>query len=159
MFIFLSAFSALYFFQYIDKLIYALVVALAQVVSHTCFHMARYHFAHKCLKSAFGGACLDQDIDAVCVIIYHVSQSADLSLYAAQAILQSAMLFGRTLFFSPAAGTYFFFTHNFLPLRRKALQTTQTEESDIASPAIIGLSSGPPKAYSNPAATGIPIVL
>lgn len=40
-----------------------------------------------------------------------------------------------------------------------ALLTTDTELKDIAAAAIIGFSLGPPKAYSKPAAMGMPIVL
>src|SRR3954470_19997877 len=44
-------------------------------------------------------------------------------------------------------------------LRRKALPITETELSDIASAATIGLSSKPTKGYSTPAASGTPMAL
>ena len=145
-FYFLSAFRQLNFFQYIYQLVYAAVIALAKVVRHAGFHMACYHLAHKGFKRTFGGAGLREHINAVGVIVNHIAKSADLPLYTAETVLQRTVLLGCALLFPCATGAYFFFTHNFLPLRRRALHTTQTEESDIASPAIMGLSRGPPKA-------------
>ena len=37
--------------------------------------------------------------------------------------------------------------------------TTETELNAIAAEANMGLSNGPPKMYSTPAATGIPVIL
>ena len=42
---------------------------------------------------------------------------------------------------------------------RRALPTTHTELRDMAAPANMGESRGPPKQYSSPAAMGMPTVL
>ena len=55
---------------------------------------------------------------------------------------------------------YIFFSYSFLSLlltglnlfNLNAFNTTETELKAIAAPAIIGLSNGPPKRYSKPAA-------
>lgn len=45
---------------------------------------------------------------------------------------------------------------SFIPRKRRALATTDTELKDMAAPAIIGLSKMPKKGYKIPAATGTP---
>ena len=45
------------------------------------------------------------------------------------------------------------------PLRRKELETTETEERAMAAPARTGLMSTPSNGYSTPAATGIKMTL
>ena len=49
--------------------------------------------------------------------------------------------------------------YGFQPLNRRALETTDTEESAIAPEAIIGDNVHPVNGYSSPAASGIPSVL
>jgi hypothetical protein len=54
---------------------------------------------------------------------------------------------------------WFFEGYNFTVLSRRLLATTDTELRAMAAPAIIGLRRNPFSGYSNPAATGIPIML
>lgn len=53
----------------------------------------------------------------------------------------------------------FVYTSGVYHLSRRALLTTETELRAMAAPPIIGLSVGPPKMASTPAATGIPTIL